>query len=134
MFSWKHHPPADAFSYDRMRQRLVEAAQESTDGWSSLDYVGSVREGWDCNEFRGLSIHRIQTNPEVPVSRAQWTFAGRHFINTPDDQHLEDIAETGTLDAAKKAAEAYALAHIGFAFTTRFHNDYDHADTNAEIN
>jgi hypothetical protein len=115
-----------------MRQRLVEAAQESTDGWSSLDYFGSVIEGWDCVEMRGLSIHRIQTNPEAPVSRAQWTFAVRHFINTPDEQHLEAIAETDTLAEAKEAAEAYARAHIGFAFTTRFRNDYEHADTDAE--
>jgi hypothetical protein len=134
MFSWKHHPPIDAFSYDRMRRRLVEAAGGSTDGWSSLDYIGSVREGWDCNEFRGLSIHKVQTNPEAPVSRAQWAFAARHFINTPDDQQLEEIARADTLDAAKKAAEAYALAHIGFAFTTRFRNDYDHADTDGGLN
>ena len=124
MFSWKHHPPVDAFSYERRRRKLVDAARESEDGWSSLDYFGSVREGWDCVEMRGLSIHRRQANPECPVTGARWVFAVRHFINLPDEQCRHDVAETDTLEEAKVAAEEYARAHVGFGFTTRFRNDY----------
>ncbi|TFH31458.1 MAG: hypothetical protein E4H00_03510, partial [Myxococcales bacterium] len=86
MVSWKHHPPTDDLTYEQLRRSLVESARQSDDGWSSLDYFGCVREGWDCVELPGLSIHKRQTNPEHPVSGARWVFAVRHFINLPDEQ------------------------------------------------
>jgi hypothetical protein len=124
MASWKHCPPSDEITYERLRRMLVDGARDSDDGWSSLDYFGCVREAWGCVELPGLQIAKRQTNPERPLGGARWVFTVRHFINFPNDQWREDIAETDTFVEAEKAAEEYVRAHVGYGFTTRFRSEY----------
>jgi hypothetical protein len=107
----------DASAYEQMRVSLLGNPE-------SLDWCGSIRESWACEELPGLEVVKLQANPEQPLSCARWAYVARHWIDLPDDQLLESICTTDTFDEAKAAAERYLVAHVGFAFTVRFRSEY----------
>jgi hypothetical protein len=121
--TWEHRPAYDALAYERTRVDLLANP-------NSLGLCGCVRESWRCVELPGLEVAKIQSNPERPLSGALWSYVARHFIDLRDEVFREDIYAADTFAAAKVAAERYLAEHLGFAFTTRFRNEYFYAFEN----